>query len=212
MGDTGTALTGAGSLLGGAASIASVIQGKEAQEASQRALDRILRTQTTSAEGILGQTSPLRAVTAGSLFDVLTGGRNANLRVFAPEREALESQFRQARENILATTPARGGQLNKLLADTEVARAQSIGGLESNVRQRAFEDSLRIGFGAAPTAVFPAFQGATGTLAGLAGQGAQLQAAGGAGLGSLTAVGALLALKQGRKQEPVSFGPGGVPF
>ena len=199
MGSTGTVLAGAGSLLGGAASIASVISGKNAQEANTRAMRQILDTSTTSAEGILGQTAPLRSATAATLFDVLTGGRNENLRVFAPEREAIESQFGRARENIIATTPARGGQLNRTLADVEIARAQSVSGLESDVRKRAFEDALRIGFQVAPATVFPSFQGATSTLATLAGQGAELQAAGGAGLGQVAAVGALLAMKQGRR-------------
>ncbi|OFX03530.1 MAG: hypothetical protein A3E78_08220 [Alphaproteobacteria bacterium RIFCSPHIGHO2_12_FULL_63_12] len=199
MGSTGTVLAGAGSLLGGAASIASVIAGKNAQQENTRALRQLTDLSTTGAEGILSQTAPLRSATALSLFDTLTGGRNENLRVFAPEREAVESQFGRARESIIATTPARGGQLNRALADVEVARAQSVSGLETDVRKRAFEDALRIGFQVAPSTVFSTFQGATGTLASLAGQGAELQAAGGAGLGQVAAVGALLAMKQGKK-------------
>lgn len=199
MGSTGTVLAGAGSLLGGAASIGSVIAGKSAQERNEAALKKILNTSTASAEDILGQTAPLRSATAATLFDVLTGGRSEALRVFAPEREAVESQFGRARENIIQTTPARGGQLTRALGDVEIARAQSVSGLETDVRKRAFEDALRIGFQVAPATVFPTFQGATGTLASLAGQGAELQAAGGAGLGQIAAIGSLLALKQGKK-------------
>jgi len=196
MGSTGSILAGAGSLLGGAASIASVISGKNAAEENTRALRQITDLSTSSAEGILSQTAPLRAVTAASLFDTLTGGRNETLRVFAPEREAVESQFSRARENIIGTTPARGGQLTRALADVEVARAQSVSGLEADVRKRAFEDALRTGFQVAPATVFPTFQGATGTLAALASQGAELQAAGGAGLGQIAGLGAILAMKK----------------
>jgi len=191
----GQALAGAGSLLGGAASVASIFAGKNAQEANARALRQITDLSQTGAEGILSQTAPLRAVTAGTLFNRLTGGPIEA----APEREAIEGQFTRARENILATTPSRGGQLNRMLADVEVGRAQSVAGLESDLRKRAFEDALRIGFQVAPATVFPTFQGLAGTFGGLAGQGMELQAAGGAGLGQIAAIGSLLAMKQGKK-------------
>src|SRR5437867_516489 len=120
MGDVGTIIGGTGALLGGAASVASTISGKEAQDRAQSQLQKILNTQTSSAEGILGQTSPLRSVTTANLLDVLTGGTNANLGFQAPTREAVESQFRNARENIISSTPNQGGQLNKSLADLEI--------------------------------------------------------------------------------------------
>ena len=196
MGDSiGPILGGAGSLLGGAASVGSILSGKDIQKENTAALKQLLNLQTSSAEGILGQTAPLRALTAGNLAAVLAGGRTDNLRVFAPEREGIESQFTNARENLVAGG-VRGGQLNQSLANLETARAQTVGGLESDVRRRAFEDALRVGFGAAPSTVFPTFQGSANVLANLAGQGANLQAAGGAGLGTSAGIGALLALKK----------------
>lgn len=194
----GPILGGVGSAAGGAASIYSIIQGKNAQEANQNALNKILNSSVNSAEGIMGQTNPLRQITASSLFNVLSGNNDPNMRVFAPERESLEGQFSQARNSIISNTPNQGGQLNKSLSDLEVARAQSVAGLQSNVRQKAFEDALRTGFGVAPQTVFPAFQGATSILANQANMGAQQQAAGGAGLGSIAALGTLLSMKPSR--------------
>ena len=207
MGDVGTILGGVGAVAGGAASIASIVQGKNAQEAQQKALERILGRQTETAQGIISQTDPLRQITAASLFNTLSGNRDPNLRVFAPEREALEGQFSQARNAIIQNTPNQGGQLNKSLSDLEVARAQSVAGLQSNVRQKAFEDALRTGYGIAPQTVFPAFQGASNTLLALSNQGAAQQASGGAGLGQITALGALLSLKgnrSGSTQETIA--------
>jgi hypothetical protein len=68
------------------------------------------------------------------------------MRVFAPEREAIEAQFRRARENVLSSTPMRGGQLNRSLADLEIARAMGVSGLESDVRRQAFNQALGVGF------------------------------------------------------------------
>lgn len=196
MGETGAIIGGAGSLLGGAASVASVVNGKNAQEKNTKALQDLIGQTTSDATGIMRQTSPLRSLTAGNLAAVLGGGRTDQLRVFAPEREALESQFGRARDNLIGGgTP--GGQMNRSLADLEIARAQSVAGLESDVRRRAFEDSLRIGFGAAPQSVFPTFAGAGNALANLAGQGAAQASAGGAGLGQIAGLGALMAMKQG---------------
>lgn len=199
MGDIGSIIGGVGSALGGAASVANVINGKNASSEANDALKKLLNTNTSSAEGILGQTAPLRALTSANLASVLTGGRTDNLRVFAPEREAIETQFSNAKDNLIAGGQ-RGGQLNHNLADLNTARAQSVSGLEADVRRRAFEDALRIGFGAAPQAVFPAFQGSASVLANLSGQGAAEAASGGAGLGGVAGIGALLALKQGNKK------------
>src|SRR5258708_5326678 len=114
MGDSiGPILTGVGATLGAGSSIANTISGKQAQSDARNQLNKILNTQTSTAEGILGQTSPLRSVTTGNLLDVLTGGTNQNLGFQAPTREAIESQFNNARENIISTTPNQGGQLNK---------------------------------------------------------------------------------------------------
>jgi hypothetical protein len=55
----------------------------------------------------------------------------------APEREALETGFNQAREGILSRTPMRGGQLNQTLANLEVDRARSLGQMEAGATQQA---------------------------------------------------------------------------
>ena len=194
MSYAGPIISGVGTGVGAGASIYGIIQGKKAQDQATKALRDILGQQTSDARGIMAQTGPLRSLTAGNLASVLAGGRTDNLRVFAPERESLEGQFTQAKNNIIAQGE-RGGMLDRSLADVNIARAQAVSGLESNVRQKAFEDALRIGYGVAPSVSFPAFQGASNTLSGLAGMGQQQQAAGGAGLGSVAALGALMTMK-----------------
>lgn len=79
---------------------------------------------------------------------------------FAPVREAIEAQFANARENIIGRTPARGGQLNALLAANENARAQAVGALELdealldvNLRQNLFNTGLNVAFGFPSTTV-----------------------------------------------------------
>ena len=199
MGDSiGPILTGAGGLLGGAASVSSVLNGKDASKENTEALKRLTNLNTSSAEGILGQTSPLRALTAANLAAVLGGGRTDNLRVFAPERESVEQQFTRGRENLIAGG-VRGGSLDRSLADLEVGRAQTLSGMESDVRRRAFEDAIRVGFGAAPNTAFPAFAGSANVLSRLAASGDANAASGGAGLGQLAGIGALLSLKAGKK-------------
>ena len=199
MGDSiGPILTGAGGLLGGAASVGSIINGKSAAKDNTEALKRLTNLNTSSAEGILGQTSPLRSLTAANLAAVLSGGRTDNLRVFAPERETVEQQFTRGRENLIAGG-VRGGSLDRSLADLEVGRAQTLSGMESDVRRRAFEDAIRVGFGAAPNTAFPAFAGSANVLSRLAASGDANAASGGAGLGQLAGIGALLSLKAGKK-------------
>ena len=120
-------------------------KGRE-ERASAREADATQRLEEIARQ-IFNQTAPLRGQTVDALSRVLAGQRPSSLRVFAPEREALESQFRRARENVLSTTPTRGGQLNRSLVDLEIARAMGVSGLESDIRRTAFTQALGTGFG-----------------------------------------------------------------
>ncbi len=194
MSYAGPVLSGVGSAAGAGASIYGILQGKKAQDAATKALGDILGQQTSNAQGILRQTGPLRSLTATNLAQVLAGGRTDNLRVFAPEREAIEGQFTQARNNLLATGE-RGGLMSSNLNNLNIARAQAVSGLESDVRKNAFENSLRIGFGVAPSVVFPTMSNAAGLFGQQQAMAQQQQAAGGAGLGSIAALGTLMSMK-----------------
>jgi hypothetical protein len=164
-----------------------------AEEQESRAGRRLLGF----GSDLFTQTAGLRIGTVDILQRVLAGERPETFRVFAPEREAVESQFRNVRENILATMPARGGQLSRLLAEAEVGRARTLGELEADVRRRGMEQALGVGFGVPGTA-FAGIQGAGGifgTAAGRAQQDVQAknqsigQIAGiAAGLGGLAAI------------------------
>lgn len=199
MGDFGSIIGGAGAAAGGAASIAQFFQGKDASDQAKdllgqqsEAAQRLFNMQMANAMKLQRQTGPLRTGVAGILRGVLAGGRGGPFQIFAPEREMVEQQFGRARENIVAGGQ-RGGMLQRSLTDLDIGRAQTLGGMESDIRRRGFEDALRVGFGVAPSVQFPSFGGEA-----LANLGASQQASAGAGLGSIAGIGALLALKQGR--------------
>jgi len=138
-------------------------------------------------------TSGLRSETLGTLNRVLAGERPENFRIFAPEREAVESQFRSARENIIASSPARGGQLNRLLAGTDIARAQTLGGMEADVRRSAFEQSLGLGF-QTPVVSLAGLGSAAGIFGAAANRSQQDVAGGKSGAGSLVGLAAAAAI------------------
>jgi len=60
----------------------------------------------------------------------------------AADREALESQFTQARRNVLETAPARGGLKASLLSRLESDRAGDIASAVSGAKQRGIERAL----------------------------------------------------------------------
>ena len=115
---------------------------------------------------------------------------------FAPLREATEEQFDVARENLLARSGARGGQLTQALQDIETGRAQAIGALEAPLRQDLFNQALSLSFGQVPVAQ-QGLSSATAGLTQLAGIQAQQQAAQGQAAGSLVGLALKLALKGG---------------
>lgn len=102
---------------------------------------------------LFGLTRPLRTDTVDTLTRVLRGERPQNFRVFAPEREALESQFTNAREATISGSPARGGAMSNQLRDLEVARALGISSQEADVSRRGFAAALETGFGTPSTAL-----------------------------------------------------------
>lgn len=71
----------------------------------------------------------------------------------APERQALEAQHKNARENIIGSTPARGSDLNRNLANLEMGRAGDIGALEANATNQALGLATDIGLGSTSTAL-----------------------------------------------------------
>lgn len=131
---------------------------------AERQETSIAEQQQGIGEQLMAQTAPLRNQTVDTLNRILAGERPENFRIFAPERQAVENQFRNARENIIASTPARGGQLSRLLSDAEFARASSLGQLEADIRRQAFNQALGVGFAAAPATSLGAFQNAAQTF------------------------------------------------
>ena len=116
----------------------TVYSGIRSNKASNRAEDAA-NLQAQIAKQLFDEASPLRGTNLNELAQFAqTGELPTALRtgldpLYATGREGLESQYNVARENILSQNPARGGQLNRQLADLEKARAGSVGTLRSNI-------------------------------------------------------------------------------
>ncbi|MBI3937144.1 MAG: hypothetical protein HY323_09220 [Betaproteobacteria bacterium] len=125
---------------------------------------------------------------------ILRGERPSTLKVFAPERETLEAQFGRARENVIGTTPARGGLLTRMLGDLETERARAVTGLESDVRKAAFPMAASLAFGA-PLSALPGISAAGAQFGDLAERLAQEQAGFGRTVGQTAAKIGMMAAK-----------------
>ena len=125
------------------------------EEGAFDAADRLL----DMSEQLFAETGPARSGSLSLINQVLTGGRPTSMAsITIPERETIEGQFANARENIIENTPGRGGQMNNLLGQAEIGRAQAVAGLDAEIRRAAFQGAMQAGFGAPG----PAFQGAAG--------------------------------------------------
>lgn len=146
----------------------------------------------------MGETALTRKLVLAPIEATLLGMRPTQLPVFAPAREALESQFKVARENVIGTTPARGGQLNQALIDLEQNRAKAVAGVESDLAMKMFDTGAQIGFGAVPAGTSGLSQAVQG-LSGLAQAQAQQETGKGAGMGGLFGNIILASALKGRK-------------
>jgi len=157
-----------------------------ADQAEKRQTD-VARNIRDISQQLYGETAGLRSGTTDVLNRVLAGERPEQFRIFAPEREAVESQFRNARESILASTPARGGQLNTLLANTDLARAGTLSQMDADIRRSAFDQALRTGYGVPALSL-----GGLGSAGGIFGQ--QVAGAEGGASGKNSSAGSLVGL------------------
>lgn len=85
---------------------------------------------------------PIIGATIGPATSALGGAFETNLT--APEREAIEGQFGQARENIIGQSGARGGMLQKQLIGLDTARAKDVSSAINQARQRGTERALTL--------------------------------------------------------------------
>jgi hypothetical protein len=164
--------------------------GKSRAQQAEGSERQIAENEQRFGQEVFQQTSGLRSSTVDTLQQVLAGGRPANMSVFAPEREAVERQYGRARENIIATTPARGGQLNRMLTDADLARAGTLGALEADIRRNAFNQSLSLGFGAGPAIGLGAYDSSSRIFDAVANRGDQGAKGASSGAGSLAGLGA----------------------
>src|SRR3990167_2176325 len=174
-------LVGAGAGFGAS----SLTSGKGSAPTSLERTIQGLSEQSAQAGGqLLGETALTRKLVLAPIEATLLGMRPTQLPVFAPAREALESQFKVARENVIGTTPARGGQLNQALIDLEQNRAKAVAGVESDLAMKMFDTGAQIGFGAVPAGTSGLSQAVQG-LSGIAQAQTARETGKGAGMGGL---------------------------
>lgn len=100
--------------------------------------------QISLANQVLGETQPFRNRILGTEAPTTSAAAPLPTRTFTStpftatpaERDTLEAQFRNARENTLANSPVRGGGLGASLLNLEMGRAGAVTGLESDLSRR----------------------------------------------------------------------------
>lgn len=113
----------------------------------------------------------------------------------APDREALEGQFSQAKNSIMDQAGGRGGFLRRAMTMNDIARAQTVGNAAVNARQQGITRALGLlGPAAFPGAntTLQAGQGLVNSEQGRAQMAAQASAQQGQGIGS--AIGGLASI------------------
>lgn len=105
------------------------------------------KTLAQLSEQLYGQTDPVRQALIDQASQFLSGGFDlSSLPQYAALKNAVESQYGRARENVLGSV-AGGGSLSDALADVEIGRAgslvQGIGGIAND--QLALAQSLATG-------------------------------------------------------------------
>jgi hypothetical protein len=242
LGGAGALLSGAASIAG---AITSKDARRSAERAQQQFLGRsvafgeqgtalgfaqldlgrqLANRQIELANALLEETQPFRRRLRASLgiesdptvarIDVAPAP--VKFAVTPAERDTLESQFRNARESVLAHAPVRGGALVRALVDLDTDRALAVTGLESEVARRntvlenaaidrdvaartaAANLAAQIGFSAPGTAI-PALSTAAGAFSPAAG-GAVVNPALAATSGAAGAFGATAAAASAREQ------------
>jgi hypothetical protein len=117
----------------------------------------LTRQQADISKKIFEESTPLRQSLVGSAEEKLgmtPSFAPSPVALFgpnAPERQAVEAQYGNAKENILSTVPMRGSELNRNLVGLEAARAGDIGQLEANATNQALALGSDIGLGTTAT-------------------------------------------------------------
>jgi hypothetical protein len=121
----------------------------------------LTRQQADISQRLFDESTPLRQALTGAAESRLgmtpTFPQGAGMAGLfgpsAPERQAAESQYNVAKENIIGNTPNRGSDLNRALAGNENNRAAAITGLEADATNRALNLGSSVAFQAPGTAL-----------------------------------------------------------
>ena len=115
--------------------------------------DRLTDVQARLAQQLWDQTDPNRKVAIEQLGNVLGGQSPLAQSMFAPTRDLFEKQFTAQRQNILDTSPARGGQLNQALLNMQIQKPFQLAQLEAQTRLPLIEAGINTAFGAPSTSL-----------------------------------------------------------
>lgn len=111
-----------------------------------------------------------------------------NTTLTAPDRETIEGQFQQSKNDIINNAGGRGGFLRKAMTQNDISRAQAVSSAANQAKQTGISRALGLlgpaGFPGANTTI-SAGQGLVGSEQNRMNLGAQQQAAQGQGMGSL---------------------------
>lgn len=123
--------------------------------AQQNQADALSTIQAEIAQNLYQQTDPNRQAALNLTGGALTGGYDSPYLTqgFAPIRDQYEGGFQAARENLLQTNPARGGQLNKALMLQDLQRARDLAALQAQFRLPLIEAGINTAFGAPSTSL-----------------------------------------------------------
>lgn len=134
----------------------------------QNQADALNATQAQISQDIYNQTQPGRTAAQGLTLGAMTGDLSspAFASLMAPSRDTYENQFSTARQNILQTAPARGGQLNQALLQQQLQRPYDLARIQQGFQLPLIEAGINTSYGAPSTSLAGlsnASQGALGS-------------------------------------------------
>ena len=121
----------------------------------QNQADALNAVQAQISQDLWNQTQPGRTAAQGITNSAMTGDLSspAWTSLMAPTRDLYENQFNAAKQNILQTAPARGGQLNQALLMQQLARPQQLAQLQQGFQLPLIEAGINTSYGAPSTSL-----------------------------------------------------------
>lgn len=110
--------------------------------------DAMAKMQAQIAQQLFDQTNPLRQELIGRSTQFMNGGLDVTASpMFTALKQQTESQYGNARNNVIADTPA-GGQLTQALTELNSSRANALGQGAGAVAETELARAMMLGTGA----------------------------------------------------------------